>query len=453
MLILSNRLPVHRVKGDGPDRWETSPGGLVSALKPILQQDGSTWIGWTGAPDDAPEPFKIDGIRNMAVPLSASEVHDYYAGFANSSVWPLYHDAIRPAEYKRSWWRTYREVNERFAQAAAQAAAPSALVWVHDYHLQLVPAMLRELRPDLRIGFFLHIPFPPQELFAQLPWRRQILEGLLGADVIGFQVKGGADNFARLCNRFLGIRRRGPGLQVGDRQVVVRSFPISIDYEHFRAMAASPEVAEQMRLLRERLGDRRIILGVDRLDYTKGIDIRMQAFADLLASKRRSTDDTVLVQVAVPSREEVEEYQELRSEIEELIGRINGQHGQVGRMPIQYLHRGVPPHELVALYCMADVMAVTPCRDGMNLVAKEYLACRRDELGVLVLSEFAGAARELTQATLVNPHDLDGVAAAIDAGLSMPPAEQRTRMKRLRSVVRKHDVYEWARSFYEELTP
>lgn len=451
ILIVSNRLPVHRVTENGEIRWETSAGGLVSALTPILQGANSTWIGWTGAPADAPEPFVLDGIRNLAVPITASEIEAFYEGFSNRTIWPLYHDAIRPPEYRREWWHSYTEINRRFAQAAADAAAPNSLVWVHDYHLQLVPAMLRELRPDVRIGFFLHIPFPPQELFAQLPWRRQLLEGLLGADVLGFQTRVAGENFQQLCRRYLGIKPRGTGLEVGGHQVICREFPISIDYERFDTLARSEEVATEMRKLRRRLDGRRVILGVDRLDYTKGIDIRMEAFCDLLGAGACSTEDTVFVQVAVPSREKVEEYQELRSEIEELIGRINGQYGQVGRTPIHYLHQTVSPAELVALYRSAHVMAVTPCRDGMNLVAKEFVASRTDESGVLVLSEFTGAANELTDAVLVNPHDIDGVAAAISAGLSMDKGEQTARMRRLREVVRNNDVYRWARSFYKEL--
>lgn len=451
ILIVSNRLPVHRVTEDGESRWKTSAGGLVSALKPILQGVDSTWIGWTGAPADAPEPFVVDGIRNLAVPITATEIKEFYEGFANRTIWPLYHDAIRSPEFRREWWHAYTEINQRFARAAAQAAAPNSLVWVHDYHLQLVPAMLRELRPDVRIGFFLHIPFPPQELFAQLPWRKQLLEGMLGADVIGFQARVASENFEQLCRRYLGIKSRGSALEVGGHQVICREFPISIDFARFDELARSDEVAREMRELKRRLDGRRVILGVDRLDYTKGIDIRIEAFCDLLRSGACSTENSVFVQVAVPSREKVEEYQELRSEIEELIGRVNGEFGEVGRTPIHYLHQTVSPAELVALYRTADVMAVTPCRDGMNLVAKEFVASRTDESGVLVLSEFTGAAHELTDAVLVNPHDIDGVAAAMSAAFSMDPAEQTTRMRSLREVVRNNDVHRWARSFYKEL--
>jgi alpha,alpha-trehalose-phosphate synthase [UDP-forming] len=451
ILILSNRLPVHRVSQDGRDRWQTSPGGLVSALHPTLQSTDSTWIGWTGSPCDVPEPFTLDGIRNTPVALTAGEIRDYYEGFANRTIWPLYHDAIRAPEFRREWWGVYTEVNQRFARAAAENAGPGAAVWIHDYHLQLVPAMLRALRPDLKIGFFLHIPFPPAELFTQLPWRRQLLEGLLGADVVGFQTRIAAANFRSLCARYLDTSAEGDRINTGARSVLARDFPISIDFDRYDSLSRSDAVAAHMDIVRRRLGDRRMILGVDRLDYTKGIDVRIEAYSDLLAAKHATPADTVFVQVAVPSREKVEEYKDLREEIERMIGAANGRFGEVGRSAIHYLHRSLPPEELIALYRLADVMAVTPARDGMNLVAKEYVAARSDERGVLVLSEFAGAAYELTDAIQVNPHDVDGVAEAFRQALAMPADEQTRRMTTLRSVVRGHDVHHWARTFLTEL--
>ncbi len=451
MLILSNRLPVYRAQSENGDVWRTSPGGLVSALHPTLRATESSWIGWTGSPDDAPEPFVLDGIRNTPVPLSSAEIRDYYEGFANRTIWPLYHDAVRAAEFRRDWWAVFTEVNRRFAEAAARMAAQGASVWIHDYHLQLVPGMLRALRPDLRIGFFLHIPFPPAELFTQLPWRRQLLEGLLGADVVGFQTRIAAANFRSLCVRFLGATVAGERVASGGRGVLARHFPISIDFRRYDDLARSDVAAAHMDILRRRLGKRRMILGVDRLDYTKGIDVRIEAYTDLLADRHVTPADTVFVQVAVPSREKVEEYQDLREQIERMIGAANGRFGEVGRAAIHYLHRSLPPEELAALYRMADVMAVTPARDGMNLVAKEYIASRCDDRGVLVLSEFAGAAYELTDALLVNPHDVDGVAEAFRRALEMPAREQSQRMTALRAVVRENDVHGWARNFLTEL--
>ena len=452
IVILSNRLPVHRVVDDSGERWETSPGGLVSAMTPILRERPSRWIGWAGSADWAPEPFEHNGIMNHPVPLSASEIENFYEGFSNRTLWPLYHDAIRPPVYHRHWWRPYREVNQRFAEIAAEVTAPKGIVWIHDYHFQLVPAMLRKLRRDLRIGFFLHIPFPPQELFAQMPWRRQILEGLLGADVIGFQTRVGAQNFGRLCRRYseaTGTR----GLHYDGRQVRVQAFPISIDAARFEAMARDESVREDARALQARLGSgRKIILGVDRLDYTKGIDVRLKAFAELLRSGRASIKDTTFVQVAVPSRERVDEYRALQAEIERAVGHINGEFAEIAVAPVQYFHRSYQMAELVAMYLAADVMAVTPFRDGMNLVAKEYVACRTNNDGVLLLSEFTGSAHELKAALLANPHDVDGLTDQMYRGLTMARSDQSRRMRRLRQTVMEHTVFDWANAFFEALT-
>jgi trehalose 6-phosphate synthase len=345
------------------------------------------------------------------------------------------------------------QVNERFAAAAAEVAAEGATVWVQDYQLQLVPGMLRELRPDLRIGFFLHIPFPPVELFIQLPWREQIVRGLLGADLIGFHTPGGARNFRQLSTRLAGATAAGHGgVAYRGRTVKLGAFPISIDFQALDDMARKPEVVARAAEIRQELGDpRHLLLGVDRLDYTKGIDVRLRAFEELLGEERVSADDTMFLQIATPSRERVEHYIRLRAEIEQTVGRINGDYSRIGRPPVHYLHQSLPRDELTAFYLAADVMLVTPLRDGMNLVAKEYIAARHDDAGVLVLSEFTGAARELTSALLVNPHDINGVKAAVVQALEMPRDEARRRMKTLRRHVKRHDVDRWARSFLDAL--
>lgn len=342
------------------------------------------------------------------------------------------------------------DVNRRFAAAAAEHVARDGLVWVHDYHLQLAPAMIRDQRPDVRIGFFLHIPFPPQELFAQLPWRTQILHGMLGADVVGFQTKLGAQNFCQLCRRFVGAGGRGGDVEVNGRRSRAGAFPISIDVDRFETLADSPEVKRRAEQFQRRLGEgRRIVLGVDRMDYTKGIDRRLRAYQELLRSERCKPSECVFVQVCVPSRERVGEYKEMKSIVEGLIGQINGEYGDLGRTPVHYLHRSLAVEELVALYRAADVMVVTPLRDGMNLVAKEYIATRLDDTGALVLSEFTGAAHQLPAAVLVNPHDIDGLVNAVDHALSMDEKEQRQRMRSLRRAVSRHDVFDWAREFFE----
>ncbi|MGH3826960.1 MAG: alpha,alpha-trehalose-phosphate synthase (UDP-forming), partial [Pseudonocardiaceae bacterium] len=331
-----------------------------------------------------------------------------------------------------------------------------------DYHLQLVPRMLRELRPDLRIGFFLHTPVPPVELYVQLPWRTELIRGLLGADLVGFQLPGGAQNFLFLARRLAGMSATKsavgvgtkPGqVTVGDRTVQVGAFPISIDSAAFDEQARSRSIRQRAARIREDLGNpTTIVLGVDRLDYTKGIDVRLRALGELYAENRICAQDVVMVQLATPSRERVEHYQRMRNDIEQAVSRINGEFGRVGHPAVHYLHQSIPRSELTALYLAADVMLVTPVRDGMNLVAKEYVACRNDLRGALVLSEFAGAAAELTSAFLVNPHDLDGIKNAIEAAITLDPEAGRKRMRALRRQVMTHDVGRWARSFLTALS-
>jgi trehalose 6-phosphate synthase len=450
-LVVANRLPVQRVRRGGGTGWATSPGGLVSALTKLVSASGGTWVGWTGTPGAAPKPFRHEDILNVPMALSSADVTGYYEGFANSTLWPLYHDCLRPPRYHRDWWRSYVDVNRRFAEKTAQVAPPGATVWVQDYHLQLVPALLRKLRADLRIGFFFHIPFPPQELFAQMPWRRSILEGLLGADLVGFQTVLGARNFGALARRFTMARGPAGHLNFDDRTIRYGAFPISIDFQQFDTLARADEIKERAAVLRARLGGRRILLGVDRLDYTKGIEQRLKAFRELLASGAVDPTDCVLVQTAVPSRERVVAYKEQKSLVERLVGEINGAFATIGQAVVHYVHKSFAIDDLVALYVAADVMLVTPLRDGMNLVAKEYVASHPDERGALVLSEFTGAAHELRGALIVNPYDIDNLIARLREALALSPAEQRRRMRMLRNTVRDHDVYRWADSFLAAL--
>jgi trehalose 6-phosphate synthase len=341
----------------------------------------------------------------------------------------------------------------RFAERAAAVSAEGAMVWVHDYQMQLVPAMLRELRPDLRIGFFLHIPFPPAELFSQLPWRRQILEGLLGADVVGFQRPGAAQNFVRLVRQRVGHKTHRDQIFLPDGRVVqAGSYPISIDTAELDQLARSDSVAERAREIREQLGSpRTVLLGIDRLDYTKGIFDRLRAYGELVTDGEISVEDTVFVQVATPSRERVEQYRVLRDDIDRLVGRLNGDLGEIGSPAIHYMHTSYPKDEMAALFRAADVMVVTPLRDGMNLVAKEYVACRHDEQGALVLSEFAGAADELRQAYMVNPYDINGMKDTILTAMRAQPRERARRMKAMRKTVAEHDVKDWAEKFLSVL--
>ncbi|MGN6132047.1 MAG: alpha,alpha-trehalose-phosphate synthase (UDP-forming), partial [Nocardioidaceae bacterium] len=405
LVIVANRLPVDRVENpDGSVAWRRSPGGLVTAIEPIMRANDGAWIGWSGGADSDGEPFVEDDLQLVPVPMSAEEVEEFYEGFSNATLWPLYHDVVAKPEFHREWWDAYVRVNRRFAERAADVAAENAVVWVHDYQMQLVPAMLRELRPDLRIGFFLHIPFPPAELFQQLPWRRQILEGLLGADLVGFQRPGAAANFIRLVRQRVGHKTHRDLVYLPDgRSVQAGSFPISIDTAGFEELARSEPVQQRAKEIREQLGNpEHVLLGVDRLDYTKGIFDRLRAYGELVEEGTLSVDDTVFVQVATPSRERVEQYRLLRDEIDRLVGRLNGDLGRIGRPAVHYMHSSYPREEMAALFRAADVMVVTPLRDGMNLVSKEYVASRPDDTGVLVLSEMAGAATELGEALVVN---------------------------------------------------
>ena len=454
LVVVANRLPVDRVvDADGEVSWRRSPGGLVSALEPVMRANHGAWIGWPGDTGEAVDPFEDDGLTLVPVQLSEQEYAGFYEGFSNATLWPLYHDVVAKPSFHREWWDAYVEVNQRFADAASRFAAADATVWVQDYQLQLVPAMLRELRPDLRIGFYLHIPFPPAELFSQLPWRRQILEGLLGADLVGFQLPGAAQNFVRLVRQRVGHKTHRDSIYLPDARVVqARAFPISIDADGFEELARSEAVEERAAQIRRDLGNpTRVFLGIDRLDYTKGIHARLRAFSELIADGHFSVEDTVFVQVATPSRERVEQYRLLRDDIDRLVGRINGDLGRIGRPAISYLHSSFPREEMAALYRAADVMVVTPLRDGMNLVAKEYVACRYDDDGALVLSEFAGAAGELRQAYLVNPYDINGMKATMYDASRADPKELTRRMRAMRKTVAENDVAHWASTFLEEL--
>jgi len=454
LVIVANRLPVDRVQNDdGTAGWRRSPGGLVSALEPVMRANDGAWIGWPGSNDTDLVPFVEDGLQLVPVALSEREIIDFYEGFANGTLWPLYHDVVAKPEFHREWWDAYVAVNQRFANRAAEIASRGATVWVQDYQMQLVPRMLRELRPDLRIGFYLHIPFPPTELFQQLPWRRQVLEGLLGADLVGFQLGGAAQNFVRLVRQRVGHKTHRDTVYLPDgRTVVARAFPISIDTKSFQKLAQSEAVEARAKEIRSALGDpAKVFLGIDRLDYTKGIYARLRAFSELIRDGVLSVDDAIFVQVATPSRERVEQYRILRDDIDRLVGRINGDLGKIGQPAISYLHSSYPREEMAALYRAADIMVVTPYRDGMNLVAKEYVACRYGNDGALVLSEFAGAADELRQAWLVNPYDINGMKAALRDAYDADEKELTRRMRAMRRTVLDNDVSHWATRFLQEL--
>ncbi len=456
LVIVANRLPV---EFDAEEGWRRAPGGLVSAMESVLRETEAVWVGWSGqfsdaeAPTARPEvPDKVGGVHLVPVPLTQAEVTAHYDGFSNGALWPNYHGRIVAPVYHRSEFVAHHEVNERFADLVADTASMGARVWVHDYQLQLLPALLRTRRPDLRIGFFLHIPFPPIEIFSELPWRSQVVGGLLGADVVGFQTTDAVINFQRAARRFAEVVDRHGELHVaqpgGARPVATRAFPIGIRASDYAELAAQPEVQQRAKQIRADVGDPDVLLlGVDRLDYTKGIDVRIQAVTELMLDGDLDPEHTAFIQVAPPTRAKVEEYQKIRDDVELLVSRANGALGPVGTNPIHYMHQNMAPDELAALYVAADVMLVTPLRDGMNLVAKEYVAAKADDRGALVLSEFTGAAEQMSQAWLVNPYDIVGMKRAIMDALSEPPDLATARMRALRVGVSTDDVAHWAANF------
>ena len=459
LIVVANRLPLEYVSDGGGGTWRRAPGGLVSALEPALAGRPATWIGWSGHAGDTTGPAlpnDLDGLRIVGIPLDPDQAELFYEGFANGALWPLYHDVVVTPAFHRPEFVAYRDVNALFAAKVAELAPVGGTIWIHDYQLQLVPSMLRDLRPDLTIGFFLHIPFPPVELFAQLPWRRQLLEGLLGADLVGFQTKLGAHNFLAATRRILGLDPGGDRVDVPDeegrRSVRVGAFPIGIDAESFSRLADEPAVRARAEQIRAEMGGFRLLfLGVDRLDYTKGIDVRLRAFSEALAEGILDASEVTMLQVAIPSRENVDQYQHIRDDIELLVGRINGDLGRVGDPAIHYLHQSVSREELVAMYVAADVLLVTPLKDGMNLVAKEYVAARTDDTGAVVLSEFTGAVEQLREAFVVNPYDIEGLKRTLAMVAGAAPEELARRMQVLRANVFEDDVDRWVRTFLATL--
>ncbi|NUQ50071.1 MAG: trehalose-6-phosphate synthase, partial [Phycisphaerae bacterium] len=458
LLVVSNRLPVVLEQTD--QGWHTRPGsgGLVTALAPVLSKWDGTWVGWPGVPhaDDLDLDRTLagavmeQGYKLAPVPLTADEQRGFYEGFSNQIIWPLFHDLQSLCNFEPEYWTSYVTVNAKFADVVVRTARSGDFVWVHDYHLMGLAARLRQHLPLNRLGFFLHIPFPPPGIFCKLPWRGEVLEDLLRYDLVGFQTPRDLANFIDCVRTLLpGARkRRGPRgtvrLSHRDRTCVLGAFPIGIDFQEFADVAASAAVAERVKELRADMQGQRVVLGVDRLDYTKGIPYRLRAFQRAL---RRFPDlhrNVTLLQVVVPSRESVQEYQDLKAQIEQIVSQVNGEFTQPGWVPIHHVFRSVSREELVAYYRLADVALVTPLKDGMNLVAKEYCACQCDGDGVLILSEFAGSAVQLGRAAVVvNPYDLDRVAEAVHYAVSLTPQQRRPAMRKLRRNVRDHDVHRW----------
>ncbi|HYO53780.1 bifunctional alpha,alpha-trehalose-phosphate synthase (UDP-forming)/trehalose-phosphatase [Archangium sp.] len=457
LLLVSNRLPV-TVKADKEGvSVVRSAGGLATGLRGPHERSGGLWIGWPGDVSRLTEAQRasveaqLAGLRCVPLHLSASEVSRYYEGYSNQVLWPLCHYLIDRIPRQDRDWDVYRKVNERFADLVARHYQPGDTIWVHDYQLMLVPAFLRARLPQARIGYFHHIPFPSSEIFRSLPHRGELVRGLLGADLIGFHTFAYVRHFTSTLMRLLGLETVVDRVDHDGREVRLGAFPMGIDARAFEDLANEPAVLEEVRVHREKSSEQRLVLGVDRLDYTKGIPRRLVAVQRLLEREPAWRGRLRFVQVAVPSRTGVADYAAYREKVDELVGRINGLYGSVHNVPVHYLYRSFNERQLAALYRAADVMLVTPIRDGMNLVAKEFCAARPDEDGVLVLSEFAGAADELADAVLVNPYDVEGMADALEAALEMPREERRARMRHLRARVKEYDVHWWVGSFLDTL--
>jgi trehalose 6-phosphate synthase len=458
LVVVSNRLPFAAARSENGE-WQIEPGsgGLVTALRPVLGHRGGRWIGWSGATEEElPDVGALfrDSVRRFGyelrpVPLTAAERDGFYSGFSNEIVWPLFHDLIPLANFDPSYWQVYEKVNERFADAVLEAAKPDDVVWVHDYHLMRVATALSARRSGLRVAFFLHIPFPPLDVFVKLPWRFQLLRSLLDYDLVGFQTVRDRRNFVQ-CLRLLlpELRITGRGavwtVRSGERELRIGSFPISVDAAEFERQASTTEVAALAAEIRAREPGRKLVLGIDRLDYTKGLPHKLEAFRALLRRYPEMQGRVTLIQIVVPSREDIPRYQEHKTQVDRLVGEINGEFTRGDWAPIRYVHRSLEGERLSAYYRAADVALVIPLKDGMNLVSKEYCASHVEGDGVLVLSEFAGAAAELQGgALLVNPYDVEGVSEALRSALTMPEGERRARFRRLRRTVKERDIYRW----------
>jgi trehalose 6-phosphate synthase/phosphatase len=457
LLVVSNRLPIVLARKNGGWTLKSGSGGLVSALAPVLSHRGGLWVGWPGLALERSGSWervlednnREQGYDLIPVLLSEPEVKGFYEGFANGILWPLFHDMVGRCDFEPSFWYTYLDVNDKFAGTVSEHSREGDFIWVQDYQLIHVAELLRQRNETARAGFFLHIPFPPLDIFLRLPWRGQILKALLAYDLIGFQTPRDSRNFLACLQSLLPeaeIDDDKPVSEVrlGARTIKVGAFPIGIDFQGFEDYARSAEVERRMAELRGHIGPAQIILGVDRLDYTKGLIERLEAFRNALERYPELREKVLFFQMVVPSREGVPEYQALKAHIERLVGEINGQYSTAGWVPIHYHYKSVEKKDLVALYRMARIGFVTSIKDGMNLVAKELCACQVDGCGVLVLSEFAGAAAQLQKgALLVNPHDIEGTADALKAALDMSVEERCRRIEGMREILREQDIFWW----------
>ena len=459
LLVIANRLPFKMIRKAGELHFSPSPGGLAVGLSSLPESSKQLWLGWPGVTNENLKVDEKDQIRERLdaedchpVFLTRKQMEGYYQGFCNKTIWPLFHYFPRRSVYEARFWETYKQVNEAFCDEVMKITKPDDSIWVHDYQLMLLPQLLRQRLPDSKIGFFLHIPWPSFELFRLLPWREQILNGLLGADLIGFHTYDYVRHFLSSVSRIIGLEHMLGNVSITNRVVKVDAFPMGIDYEKYSRAIDDPGVEKEANKIRSKIGERKIILSIDRLDYSKGIIERLEAFDLFLSENPQYRGAVTLIMVAVPTRTGVEDYRKLRSRLEQLVGRINGEYGTMGYTPVWYLYRSLPFAELTALYNVSDVALVTPLRDGMNLIAKEFIAAKADKPGVLVISEMAGAACELGEALVVNPCDKAATVEAIKEALEMPPLEQRERNKVMQERLRRYNVSRWSHDFLSALS-
>ncbi len=456
-IIVSNRLPVKISEEDGSYNFFPSEGGLATGLGSIYQQGDNIWIGWPGLEvSDEEQQIKVrEKLRPMKLQpvfLTQKEISEYYEGFSNEILWPVFHYyASTYANYKQSNWDYYQEVNKKFSDAVLSIAGPGDTIWIHDYQLLLLPGLIRAKRPDLTIGFFLHIPFPSYEMFRLIPWRAELLEGITGADLVGFHTYDDVQHFLNAATRILPLNSSSNILTVDDRPVVAEAFPMGIDFDKYSALPKETAVQQQIIQLKSLFKNNKLILSVDRLDYSKGILQRLQAFELLLELHPEYLGKVVLYMIVVPSRDTVPQYKELRDAIDKKVGNINSIYRTMDWSPVLYFYRSFPIETISALYHRADIALVTPMRDGMNLVAKEYVASRTENDGVLVLSEMAGASKELIDALIVNPNNIGDMTRSMVRALNMPQEEQETRMRLMRSIVSRFSIFHWVKIYMDKL--
>jgi len=459
IIVVSNRVPYNVIKSNENIKYKKSVGGLVTALDPIMSKRGGLWIGWgsqaainhsLGIKANVRYKSKDEGYGLKFVNLTKNETWGHYHGFSNRTLWPLFHGFIFQSHFNNKYWKYYLSVNRKFASEVLEEISGNELIWIQDYHLTLLPNLLREKNKDLKLLFFLHIPFPNYEIFRVLPRDKQILKGMLGCNLIGFQTKTDACNFLTCCKEILNLNVDFERCEVivGERSVSVKNFPISIDFKKFNNLSQNKDAGKFLKSIKKINSDIKLIISVERLDYTKGIKEKLLSIERFFEKYPKYKRKVIFIQICVPSRTKIREYISLKKEVDELVGRINGRFAEETWSPVIYIYKVIPQTKLISFYKASDICLVIPLRDGMNLVAKEYVSCKSEGNGVLILSEFAGAAEEMKKdSIMVNPYDSEEVADSINLALKMPVEERKKKIFALRKIVKDKDIFNWAGNF------